>query len=234
MKSVKFVMQSRKATTKYRSQPWYVLLMDWSHNVISLKTDISNFGIPSYTSNSNPHNDNDENDEDKGYAAVAAKEEVIMIHASIETGSTNQHATPFIQKFITELYKGDNMIKIVPVNDKTFAPSDKLDRNKGLPDDESKLCKWFTNIKPVKTKLTFTMKITTINIRNVRSVVYAWCKGQGYWINFTSLAATQKFFGGWFIFLRTTVFFIVLHRASIRKCPRIAVLLGRCLVNLHF
>ena len=42
------------------------------------------------------------------------------------------------------------------------------------------------------------MKIATVSIKNVRSVVFAWCKGKGHWINFTTLTATQKFFGGWF------------------------------------
>ena len=74
-------------------------------------TDIFNFGISSYSKHT---------DKDRGYKAVAAKEEVIMIHESIETGSTNQHATSVIQKFITEMYKGDTMLKIVPVNENTF------------------------------------------------------------------------------------------------------------------
>ena len=89
-------------------------------------------------------------------------------------------------------------MKIVPVNEIKFNPSDKLDGNKNLPDDETKLSKWFTNIRAVKTKLTFTMKITTVSIRNIRAVIFSWCKGKGHWINFTSLAATQNFFGGWF------------------------------------
>ena len=116
-----------------------------------------------------------------------------MIHASIETGSTNQHATSQIQKFIKELRKGDTMLKIIPVNESTYTPQDKLD-GINLPDDENKLSKWFTNIKAYKTKLTFTMKIATVSIKNVRSVVFAWCKGKWHWINFTTLAATQKFF----------------------------------------
>ena len=163
-------------------------------------TDISNFDLPSYDNavNENQQKNKDRNDVDKGYAAVATKEEIIMIHASIETGSTNQHATPFIHKFVQELYKGDNMLKVVPVNETNFTPSDKLDGVKNIPDDEDKLSKWFTNIRAFKTKLSFTMKITTVNLKNVRSVIFAWCKGKGHWINFTSLAATQKFFGGWF------------------------------------
>ena len=106
-------------------------------------TDISNFDLPSYDNsvNNDPQKNKDSDDVDKGYAAVAAKEEIIMIHASIDTGSTNQHATPFIHKFVQELYKGDNMLKIVPVNEITFTTSDKLDGVKNIPDDENKLSK---------------------------------------------------------------------------------------------
>ena len=42
------------------------------------------------------------------------------------------------------------------------------------------------------------MKITTIDLDTIKSVVYTWCEGKGTWIVFTRLKATTKNFGGWF------------------------------------
>ena len=94
--------------------------------------------------------------------------------------------------------KGDALLQIIPVNSETYNASEILDGNLSIPDDKNEMEKWITNLRTVKTKLHFTMKITTVDLETINSVIYTWCKGKGNWIDFTKLKATTKFFGGWF------------------------------------
>lgn len=160
--------------------------------------DVTNFDTPSQTqTNDNQRTDKDNDESNHDFQAVSAKQEIITIHASVETKSRNSHAPTFIQKFVTELRKADPMLQIIPVESANNKSSQVLD-GANLPVEQDKLEPWIVNIKQYKTKLTFTMKITTINLANVRSVIFAWCKGKGHWIDFTTLDAKTKFFGGWF------------------------------------
>lgn len=124
-----------------------------------------------------------------------------MIHARIETKTNNINAHEVIQTCITQLRKGDPMVKIIPVDSESYQPSEILEGHTPLSVEENLLSKWIINVRANRTKLHFTMKIKTIDMSNIRSVVFAWCKGKGTWVDFTSLTATTKFFGGWFHFL---------------------------------
>lgn len=84
--------------------------------------DVTNFDTPKTTATNIPNQrlNKDENDPDTGFAAVSNACEVIMIHARIETKTTNINAREVIQSFITQLRKGDFMVQIVPVEADTF------------------------------------------------------------------------------------------------------------------
>ena len=42
------------------------------------------------------------------------------------------------------------------------------------------------------------MKIKTLNIDNVKTATFQWCKGKGTFIKFTTLKSAKVFTGGWF------------------------------------
>ena len=159
--------------------------------------DITNFDVTK-SKKKNQRENKDANDIDKGYGVASSKQEKFTVHAKIETKSANFHAPTIIKSFIVQMRKGDSMLQVVPVEKSDYSSSEILEGNNSIPDDKDAMSVWITNLRTVKTKLYFTMKITTIDIATIRSVVYAWCKGKGTWIDFTSLGATTKFFGGWF------------------------------------
>ena len=158
--------------------------------------DITNFDAPKPVTN--PKHDKDDSVSDPGFIAKSTNQEIITIHAKIETKQNNYHAPTIIKSFINEMRKGDSMLQIIPISKDDYSASEILDGSSSIPNDKQEMSKWITNIRTVKTKLHFTMRITTIDIDTIKSVIYAWCKGKGTWIDFTRLKATTKFFGGWF------------------------------------
>ena len=140
----------------------------------------------------------DEDNNEDGHKAAESTREVYTIHAKIEVGSDKFHTPSLVRNLVIQIRKGDPLVQIVPVLHKDARPSEKLENEDALPDNEEKLKKWVENIRTDKSKLYFTMQMRTINIDNVKTVVYGWCKGKSHWVDFTTLSSTRVFNGGWF------------------------------------
>ena len=137
-------------------------------------------------------------DDDPGHQTTMVERTIQTVHAKLQTGSNQINPPHEIRKLIIQMRKGDPMIQIVPVNDESSTSSDKIGNEKELPDDEVKLAKWVDNIHTIETKIHFTMKIKTMNIDDVKTAVFNWCKGNGRFVKFTSLQSTKNFTEGWF------------------------------------
>ena len=133
---------------------------------------------------------------DQGHQAAAADRTIHTIHASIQTNTTQINPPPEVRRLITQMRKGDPMIQIIPTNLDNASPSETIGNENELPDDETKLSKWVDNIRTIETKIHFTMKIKAINIENVQTAVFSWCKGRGTYIKFTQLKSSRIFTGG--------------------------------------
>ena len=139
-----------------------------------------------------------DNEQDIGHQAATVDRSLHTIHASIQTNSSQINPPHEVRKLIVQMRKGDPMIQIVPFEQSGAAPGDTIGNESELPDDATKLGKWIENIRTVETKIHFTMKIKTINIDNVKTAIFSWCKGKGTFIKFTQLASSRIFTGGWF------------------------------------
>ena len=140
----------------------------------------------------------DDDEGSTGHKAMESIRDIYTIHAKLEIGSNNFHTPTLVRNLIMNIRKGDPLVQIVPVLSKTAKPSEILENEDALPDDENALKKWVENIRTDKTKLYFTMKIRTVNIDHVKTAVYGWCKGKSHWVDFTTLASIKIFNGGWF------------------------------------
>ena len=140
----------------------------------------------------------DDDSDSSGHKVAESTREVFTIHAKLEVGSKQFHTPSLVRTLTINLRKGDPLVQIVPVLSKDARPSEKLENEDAIPDDEEKLKKWVENIRTDKSKLYFTMKIRTVNIDHVKTAVYGWCKGKGHWVDFTTLSSIRIFNGGWF------------------------------------
>ena len=139
----------------------------------------------------------DEGDE-KGHTSVSKVRTTYTIHAKLGTGGTNFSIPSTVRKLIVQLRKGDSLLQIVPIDVKNTKISDILDRSIELPDEETRMKTWVDNIRTVGKRLFCTMKVKTVDIEQVKTAVFAWCKGTNNWVDFTKLESTKIFTGGWF------------------------------------
>ena len=132
------------------------------------------------------------------YQATTADRTVHTVHARIQTGSTNINPPHEVKRLILQMRKGDPMIQIVPIQVNDNNANEKIGHENEFPEDEIKMKKWVENVRTENTKIHFTMKVKTMNIDNVKTAVFNWCKGNGRYVTFTRLESSRIFTGGWF------------------------------------
>lgn len=141
-----------------------------------------------------------DNEQADTYDVVALDREEQYLHCRVEANqeASNVHAPSFVMKLILQLRKGDPSIHILPYDLGAFSSTDILGHEKDLPEAAEELKKWIVNVSSFKTKVLFSVRISTINLSRVKTVIFAWCKRTSSFVKFVAFRSKRVFSPGWF------------------------------------
>ena len=146
----------------------------------------------STTTNSQEPND------DESYNVVTLKRREQYIHVKLETKSDLINITEKLEEFLRQLRRGDPNIHILPYNNIAIKNSEIIEHEKSLPKEKDEMAVYIDNIKTENSKLLFSIRIATIDIDKVKTIVYAYCKQTGSWTDFVAFKSRKIFAAGFF------------------------------------
>lgn len=134
------------------------------------------------------------------YDVVKLERQEQYLHARVECNNetSSVHAPTFVNKLIFQLRKGGPSVHILPFNLGTFKSSDIIGHGKHLPTDAEQFKTWVVNMSTWKTKVIFSLRISTIDLDRVKTVVFAWCKQTSSYVKFINFRSMRIFGPDWF------------------------------------
>ena len=137
--------------------------------------------------------------QNENYDVVTLNRQEQYLHTRIEAkGEANAvHAPKFVEKLIFQLRKGDPPVHILPYDLGTFKSTDIVGYEKNLPTEPEKFKIWVMNMSTWKSKVIFSIRISTIDLDRVKTVIFSWCHKTSSYVKFIGFRSQRSFSPGW-------------------------------------
>ena len=144
------------------------------------------------------HQPQDTATESPSTEVVSITREDNYIHVEYKSADTNYNVPTVVKAFITQLRRADANVQILPYDADTFLPSDLITNEKDIPTEEAALVQWVKSVETRRKRLCFSIRISSVCLGTLKSIIYAWCKKTSSWTTFVDFRAHQLCSPGWF------------------------------------
>ena len=139
-----------------------------------------------------------DDEKEQAESSVLLQKKESYIHVEMKPKSPNINVPNSVKTFIMQLRKADPSIQVLPYDADTFESKDSLSSEVDLPNEASKLDTWIKSIETRKRRLCFSIRIATISLETVKTVIYSWCKENKHYTTFLDFRAYELCAPGWF------------------------------------
>ena len=158
-------------------------------NQETTKTTNVNNSIPA------PRED-DTNPEEESAVKVTRTE--LYIRPKVTFKGDKVNASNTIKNYVLQLRKADPMIQILPLDASNDSQNDILEGETVLPDEQEKMATWVNKIATKGRRLEFDMRISTIDIKALKSHIFAWAHSNGSYTSISkNTTVSDMFQAGW-------------------------------------